>query len=203
VCQHIKVETIKNLRTLQPLPIPPTIWTDISMDLIVSLPKSGNQSIIMVVVDHLSKYALLCALQQPFTTSIMANFFTDNIFKLHGMPHSIVFDRDPTFTGNFWQEFFRLQGTQLHLRTTYHPHIDGQTKVVNKFLETYLWCFASNKQTQWARWLPLVEWWYNTSYYVATFMTTFEEVYGQNPPSILSYLPGVSKVQDVERTLTV
>jgi len=133
----------------------------------------------------------------------MAKYFTDNIFKLHGMPHSIVFHHDPTFTINFWRELFRLQGTQLHLRTTYHPHTDGQTKFVNKFLETCLWFFASDKQTQWARWLPLVEWWYNTSNHVSTCMTPFEAVYGQKPPSILSYLPSVSKVQDVDCTLIV
>jgi hypothetical protein len=71
-CQHNKGETVKPPGTLQPLPLPPTIWMDISMDFIVGLPKSGNKSIIMVVVDHLSKYAHFCALQHPFTTSIVA-----------------------------------------------------------------------------------------------------------------------------------
>jgi hypothetical protein len=69
-----KGETIKTLGTLQPLPIPPAIWTDISMDFIVGLPKYGNKSVIMVVVDHLSKYAHLCALQHPFTTSMWLKF---------------------------------------------------------------------------------------------------------------------------------
>jgi hypothetical protein len=78
------------------------------MDFIVGLPKSSNKSVIMVVVDRLSKHAHLCALQQPFTSSTMAQFFMDNIFKLHGIPHSIVSYRDPTFTNNFWQELFRL-----------------------------------------------------------------------------------------------
>jgi hypothetical protein len=130
----------------------------------------------MVVVDHLSKYAHLCSLQHPFTASIVAQLFMDHIFKLHGMPHSIVFDRDPTFTSNFWQELFRLQGTQLHLSTTYHPQTDGQTKVVNKCLETYLRCFSSERKNQWAQWLPLAEWWYNTSYHTTTHMTPFEAV---------------------------
>jgi hypothetical protein len=79
------------------------------MDFIMGLPKSGNKSAIMVVVDHLSKYAHFCALQHPFTTSIVAQLFMDHVFKLHGMPHSIVYDQDPTFTSNFWQELFRLQ----------------------------------------------------------------------------------------------
>jgi hypothetical protein len=97
----------------------------------------------MVVVDHLYKYSHFFSLQHPFTTSMVAQMFMDNIFKLHGMPHSIVSDRDPTFTNNFWQELFCIQGTQLHLNTSYHPHIDGQIEVVNKCLETYLSCFAS------------------------------------------------------------
>ena len=94
------------------------------------------------------------------------------------MPHSIVSDRGPTFTSNFWKELFKLQGTQFHLNTAYHPQTDGQMEVVNKCLETYLWCFASEKQNQWAQWLPLDEWWYNTSYHTTTCMTPFEVVYG-------------------------
>ena len=111
VCQRNKGETLKSPSTLQPLPIPPAIWRDISMDFIVGLPKSGNKSIIMVVVDRLSKYAHFCALQHPFTTSTVAQIFMDHVFKIHGMLHSIVSDRDPTFTNNFWQELFRIQGT--------------------------------------------------------------------------------------------
>jgi hypothetical protein len=127
----------------------------------------------------------------------------DQVFKLHGMPHSIVSDRDPTFTSNFWQERFKLQGTQFHLSTTYHPQTDGQTEVVNKCLEKYLRCFTSEKKNQWAQWLPLAEWWYNTSYHTTTCMTPFEAVYGHKQPSVLSCLPGVSKVQAVDQTLIV
>jgi transposase InsO family protein len=148
----------------------------------------------MVVVDHISRYAHLCSLQHPFTASTVAQLFMDHIFKLHGMPYSIFSDQDPTFTGNFWQELFRLQGTQLHLNTSYHPHTNAQNKVVNKCLETYLRCFSSERKHEWAQWLPLVEWWYNTYYHTTIRMTPFEAVYGQNPPSVLSYMSGVSKV---------
>jgi hypothetical protein len=121
VCECNKGEIVKSPGTLQPLLIPPVISQDISMDFIVSLPKSGHTSVIMLVVDHISKYAHFCALQNPFTSSIVAQLFMDQVFKLHGMLHSIISDHDPTFIGNFWQELFKLQGTQLHLSTTYHP----------------------------------------------------------------------------------
>jgi hypothetical protein len=173
------------------------------MDFILGFPKSENKSIIMVVVDRLSKCSHFCALQHSFTTSTVAKCFMDQVFKLHGMPHSIVYDGDPTFTNSFWQELFKIQGTQLHLNTSYHPQNDGQTEVVNKFLETYLRCFASERKNQWAQWLPLAEWWYNTSYHTTTRMTPFEAVYGKNPPSVLSYFPSVSKVQVVDQTLTI
>jgi hypothetical protein len=79
----------------------------------------------------------------------MTQIFMDNIFKLHDVPHFIVSDKDPTFTSKFLQELFKIQGTQLHLNIAYHPQTDGQTEVVNKCLETYLWCFAFDKQNQW------------------------------------------------------
>jgi hypothetical protein len=78
----------------------------------------------------------------------------------------------------FGKNVFKLQGTQLHLSTTYHPQTNGKTEVVNKCLETYLRCFSMEKKNQWAQWLPLVEWWYNTSYHIATCMNPFEAVYG-------------------------
>jgi hypothetical protein len=202
VCQCNKRKIVKVEGSLQPLLISPAIWRDISMDFIVGLPKSGNKSDIMVAINHISKYAHLCSLQHPFTTAAVAQIFMDNTFKLHRMPHSIVSDRDLIFTSNFWQEMFRLQGTQLHLSTTYHPQTDGQTKFVNKCLEKYLRCFSSERKNQWAQWLPLVEWWYNKSYRTTTHMTPFEVVYGKNPPSILSYMTNVSKVQEADNNLT-
>jgi hypothetical protein len=77
VCQRNKGETVKSLGTLQLLPIPPTIWKDISMEFITGLPKLGNKSVIMVVVDRLSKYDHFCALHHPFTTSTVAQIFMD------------------------------------------------------------------------------------------------------------------------------
>jgi hypothetical protein len=108
ICQCNKGEMVKVLRILQPLQIPPSIWRDIYMGFIVRLPKSRNKSFIMVVVDHVSKYAYLCALRHPLTSCIVDQVFMDNIFKIHDMPHSIVSDMDLTCINNFCKQLFKL-----------------------------------------------------------------------------------------------
>ena len=74
--------------------------------------------------------------------------------RLHGVPRSIISDRDKVFLSHFWSELFKLQGTILKKSSTYHPQIDGQSEVVTKCLETYLQCFVTDKLKQWVKWLP-------------------------------------------------
>ena len=83
----------------------------------------------------------------------------------------------------------------------YHPQMDGQTKIINKCLETYLRCFSFEQQHQWAKWLPLAEWWYNTSYHTTSKMTPYEAFYGQAPLVLLPYTPSSSPVQAVDAVL--
>lgn len=121
----------------------------------------------------------------------------DTIFKLHGMPASIVSDRDKVFVSHFWQELFRLQRTRLNLSTAYHPQTDGQTEVVNRCLETYLRCMTGDKPKDWVRWLPLAEWWFNTTYHSSTGTTPYQVLYGQTPPAHIHYVPESSSVAAV------
>ena len=83
------------------------------MDFITGLPKSEGKSVIMVVVDRLTKYAHFCALSHPFRAITTSTTFMETIQKLHRNPKIIVSDRDPIFTGNFWTELFFCLGTQL------------------------------------------------------------------------------------------
>lgn len=76
----------------------------------------------------------------------------------------------------------RLQRVTLNMSSAYHPQSNGQTEVVNKSLEHYLRAFAIGKPTTWVEWLPLVEFWFNTNFHVATKMTPFEALYGYPPP---------------------
>jgi hypothetical protein len=108
VCQHNKGEIINSPGDLQPLPIPSSMWMDISMEFIVGPSKAGKTSIIMVVVDILPKYAHFCALPHPCTPTLEVQAFLYHISKLHDMPTSIVLDIGPNFTNTFWQELFKL-----------------------------------------------------------------------------------------------
>ena len=201
VCQQCKYDTAAYPGLLQPLPIPESLWTDISMDFIDGLPLSSGKSVIFVVVDRLSKAAHFVTLAHPYSAMSVAQAFMDNVFKLHGCPKSIVSDRDTVFLSTFWSELFAMQGVELKFTSAYHPQSDGQTEVVNRCLETYLRCMCSDKPHLWSKWLPLAEFWYNTTFHSAIQMSPFEAVYGQPPPVHLPYLPGESKVAVVARSL--
>lgn len=201
VCQQCKSDNAASPGLLQPLPIPDCLWSDVSMDFIDGLPVSSGKSVIMVVVDRLSKAAHFIALAHPYSALSVAQAYLDNIFKLHGCPNSIVSDRDKIFTSEFWREFFALQGVSLRMSSAYHPQSDGQTKVVNRCLETYLRCMTSDQPHLWSKWLSLAEYWYNTNFHSATQLTPYEAMYGQAPPIHLPYLPGESKVAVVARSL--
>jgi len=84
-------------------------------------------------------------------------------------------------------ELFSCLGTQLAHNSSYHPQSDGKIKIVNTFLERYLLCFVFDKKTQWVKWLPLVEWWYNTSFHTIEKMAPFMELYGYHLLPIKSY----------------
>ena len=144
VCQKLKHETCFPAGLLQPLPIPEKPWLDVNMDFVEGLSKSHMQSVVLVVVDRLTKYTHFMALSHPYTAAKVANVYLQSVFKLHGMPSTIVSDRDPIFTSHFWRELMRLQGVALTMSSSYHPQTNGQTKVVNK---SYINAFAADKPT--------------------------------------------------------
>ena len=110
---------------LQPQPIPDGAWQDLSMDFIEGLPKSEGYDVIMIIVDRFTKYAHFIPIKHPFTAPTIARTVFDNVVKLHGLPKTIVFDRDKIFTSAFWKELFALLGTCLIFSSAYHPQTDG------------------------------------------------------------------------------
>jgi hypothetical protein len=93
----------------------------------------------------------------------------------------IISDRDRIFTSRLWQELFKLTDTTLHMSSAYHPQTDGQTERLNQCLENYLRCFVHSCPKKWYDWLPLAEYWYNTTYHSALGKTPFEVLYGHTP----------------------
>jgi transposase InsO family protein len=140
ICQHAKHSNSLPPGLLQPLPIPQGAWQDLSMDFIEGLPKSKGFNVILVIVDRFTKYAHFVPIRHPFTTRTIAKSVFDNVVKLHGLPKTIVSDRDKVFTSSFWKELFSLMGTMLVMSSSYHPQTDGQTERVNQCLEMYLRC---------------------------------------------------------------
>jgi hypothetical protein len=111
----------------------------------------------------------------------VAKLFLDNVYRLHGMPLSIVSDRDRVFISKFWQTLFRLAGVQLRMSSAYHPQTDGQNERVNQCLETYLCCFVHACLQRWSSWLSSAEFWYNSSHHFALGRSLFEVLYGCPP----------------------
>lgn len=181
VCQQAKTEHVATPGLLQPLPIPTRAWEIISLDFVEGLPKSARHDTILVIIDKFSKYDHFLALAHPYTTASIAQLFVDHIYKLHGLPNVIIFDRDKVFTSAFWQQLFKLTDTTLNMSSSYQPQTDGQTKRLNQCMETYLRCMTQACPTKWSQWLPLAEFWYNTTFHSALGSSPFEVLEGNMP----------------------
>lgn len=96
----------------------------------------------MVVVDRLTKFSHFITISHPYTAVKVEELFIDYIFKLYGLPKSIVTDHGPIFISSFWKTLFTMQGSTLNFNSTYYPQSDGQTETLNKCLKNYLHCYT-------------------------------------------------------------
>ena len=121
ICQQTKYSTRVPGGLLQPLPTPSQVWEDVSMDFVTGLPACKGLTVIFVVVDRFTKHAHFGSLPTNFNATKVADVFIDMVVKHHGIPKSIVSDRDPIFVSNFWKQLFEASGTKLNHSTAYHP----------------------------------------------------------------------------------
>ena len=121
-CQRIKAEHQKLAGLLQPLPIPVWKWDEIGMDFVVGLPKTQKDyDSIWVKVDRLTKVAHFLLVRTNYGGEKLAQFYVDNIVKLHGVPSRIISDQGTQFTSKFWRSLHKAMGTKLDFSSAYHP----------------------------------------------------------------------------------
>ena len=179
VCQQVKVEHQKPPGLLQPLKIPEWKWEHITMDFVAGLPPTRGNDSIWVIVDRLTKSAHFIPMKMRGSMDILAHKYIDNIVKLHGIPDSIVSDRDMRFVGRFWVSLQAALGTTLNFSTAYHPQTDGQTERTNQTMEDMLRACVLDFGKDWEKSLPLCEFAYNNSYHSSIGMAPFEALYGR------------------------
>src|SRR5215217_1328932 len=163
------------------------------MDFITQLPrtKAGHDAIV-VFVDTFSKMVHFVPTKTTASAPDTAKLFFDHIFKLHGLPKSIVSDRDAKFTSRFWQTLFNTLGTKLAMSTAFHPQTDGQTECTNCTLEDMLRAFTNYCQDNWDTQLTAAEFTCNNAPNQSTGMSPFHLTQGcdpWNPYSSLAHIP--------------
>uniref|UniRef100_A0A8C5MX57 Gypsy retrotransposon integrase-like protein 1 n=1 Tax=Leptobrachium leishanense TaxID=445787 RepID=A0A8C5MX57_9ANUR len=198
VCIRAKVSHQRPQGLLQPLPVPHIPWEDISMDFIVELPLSAGYNTVMVVIDRFSKMAHFLPHTGIPTAAQTATLFIKEIFRLHGLPSTIISDRGSQFTSLFWKSFCKTLHMQQSLSTAYHPQTNGQTERTNGTLEQYLRCFTSHLQDDWADLLPIAEFAYNNQIHRSIKCSPFFANYGQHPvmfpgSPLVSHIPSLDQ----------
>jgi len=127
------------------------------MDFIEDLPRAQGKNVILVVVDKLTKYAHFIPINHPFTTKDITDLLVREVMKLQGFSNTMILDWDKFFLSQFWRELFKSAGSKVKFSSAYHPYTDGQTKVVNRGVETYLRCVTGEKPKHWPSCLSWAE----------------------------------------------
>jgi hypothetical protein len=187
-CQVNKPSNQGPLGLLYSLPVPQRRWESVSLDLITGLPKTAaGHDAAVVFVDRLTKMIRVVPTQQTVTAEGTARLFFDHVFRHgHGVPSTLVSDRDPRFTSQFWQALFKLLGTRFNMSTANHAQTDGQTERANRTIEDMLRAYVGPYQDDWDQHLTAVEFAYNDSVQLSSGHTPFYLNYGQHPSTPLA-----------------
>ena len=181
-CGRIKPVRYAPYGLLKPMQVPVARWSSVSMDFITGLPKSRPQQhdAILAIVDRLTKMAHYIPTHETVTSEGAARLYFDNIFRLHGLPNSLVSDRGTQFTSSFSRSLCKLVGITQNLSTSFYPQTDSQTERVNAILEQYLQGYINYQQDNWTEILTMAEFAYNNTVSATTGITPFFALYGQH-----------------------
>ena len=158
------------------------------MDFLTHLPRtSRGHDVVWVIVDRLTKSEHFLVVQMTFTLEEFDRLYIREIVRLHGVPVSIVSDRDPKFTTHFWKSFQGAMGTKLMMSTAFHPQMDGQSERTIQLLEDMLRACILDLNGSWEEHLPLVEFAYNNSYRASIQMAPYEALDGRPCRSLVCW----------------
>ncbi|GJR26489.1 putative reverse transcriptase domain-containing protein [Tanacetum coccineum] len=160
--------------------IPQWKWDNITTDFVTKLPKTPQgHDTIWVIVDRLTKSAIFTSMRETDSTEKIARLYIKEVVARHGIPVSIICDRDPRFASHFWRSLQKALGTSLDMSTAYHPETDGQRERTIQTLEDILRACVIDFINGWINHLPLVEFSYNNSYHASIKAAPFEAIYGR------------------------
>ena len=177
----MKAQKRKPFGELHPLPIPEARWDVVSVDFIIELPDTHGFNAAMVVVDLVSKQSHFIPTHTTITVLGSARLYLQHVWKLHGLPKSMLSDRGPQSVAEFMRELYRLLGITISASTAYHLQSDGQTERINQELEQYIRVFVSEWQNDWDMLLPLGEFAYNNHVHSSTQHSPFFLDTGRHP----------------------
>jgi len=180
-CHTSKSSNKKPVGLLHPLPIPSRPWGSIGMDFVGPFPNSKGYDYLWVIICRLTSMVHLVPIKTTTKASELAWIYVEQIVKIHGLPESIVSDRDSKFTSKFWTEVHRILGTKLLMSTSFHPETDGATERANRSVGQVLRTMVKPDQTDWVERIPLVEFAINSSKSASTGYAPFELNYGYMP----------------------
>ncbi|CAI7788692.1 unnamed protein product [Closterium sp. NIES-53] len=181
-CQQMKSSKQKKAGLLQPLPVPEQPWQVVSLDFITGLPPTNaGHDAILVVIEKFSKMGHFIPTHTTARTEETAQLFLKHIISQHGIPTTLISDRDPKFTSKFWKELMSLMGTRLAMSSAYHPQTDGQTERLNQIVEQLLRAACKDDINKWDLHLPVLEFAYNNAKHAATGDTPFFLCYRRHP----------------------
>ncbi|GJR87220.1 putative reverse transcriptase domain-containing protein [Tanacetum coccineum] len=179
-CAKVKAEHQRQSGLLVQPEIPQWKWDNITMDFVTKLPKSSQgYDTIWVIVDRLTKSAIFIPMKETDPLEKLARMYLKEVVTRHGIPVSIICDRDPRFASNFWRSLQKALGTSLDMSTAYHPQTDGQSERTIQTLEDMLRACVIDFGNGWVKHLPLVEFSYNNSYHASIKAAPFEALYGR------------------------
>ncbi|KAJ9557882.1 hypothetical protein OSB04_012496 [Centaurea solstitialis] len=179
-CLRVKAEHQRPHGKLQPLEIPEWKWEHVTMDLVTGLPRIFRRyDAIWVVVDRLTKSAHFIAIKEASSSEELADIYVREIVARHGVPVTVISDRDVRFTSRFWSRFHDDLGTRLQFSTPFHPQTDGQSERTIRTLEDMLRACVLDFGGSWDSHLPLVEFSYNNSFHASIGMPPYEMLYGR------------------------